>query len=113
MWSRRSTNSSGQGTPWWMWSASILSANFTARVLLCLLCAVCLMLFTGCSQTVSQMPMPQLPANLALDCPKLPTPPKPAIDPERAVWELDLIGKYEDCALRHRMAVKAVNSVKK
>jgi hypothetical protein len=28
-------------------------------------------------------------------------------DPERAIWELEIIAKYGDCALRHKMTVDA------
>lgn len=53
------------------------------------------------------MPMPPPPANLASDCPPLPAPPSTLIDPDRAVWEVDIIAKYGDCALRHKMTVDA------
>jgi len=29
------------------------------------------------------------------------------IDPDRAVWESDLIAKYQDCAVKHRLTVDA------
>ena len=53
------------------------------------------------------MPMPQPPANLASNCPVLPAPPSILTDPDRATWEVDLIAKYGDCALKHRLTVKA------
>jgi hypothetical protein len=28
-------------------------------------------------------------------------------DPERAIWEVEIIAKYGDCALRHRRTVEA------
>jgi hypothetical protein len=53
------------------------------------------------------MPIPQPPANLANNCPELPKPPQPLSDPERAIWELEIIAKYGDCALRHRLTIDA------
>ena len=50
---------------------------------------------------------PALPANLAADCPSLPDAPNPLIDPARAVWELQIIAAYGDCASRHRHTVEA------
>jgi len=29
------------------------------------------------------------------------------IDPERALWEADIIAKYADCSLKHRLTIKA------
>jgi hypothetical protein len=29
------------------------------------------------------------------------------IDPERALWEADIIAKYTDCSVKHRLTVKA------
>jgi hypothetical protein len=29
------------------------------------------------------------------------------IDPERALWEADIIAKYMDCSVKHRLMVKA------
>lgn len=54
--------------------------------------------------------MPPPPANLAAKCPKLPDPPVPLVDPERALWEADMIGKYGDCGARH---VKIIDAWKK
>jgi hypothetical protein len=51
--------------------------------------------------------MPPPPANLANNCPDIPGMPSPAIDPERAIWEVDLVALYGDCALRHRLAINA------
>jgi len=28
-------------------------------------------------------------------------------DPDRAIWEIEIIAKYGDCALRHRMTIDA------
>lgn len=29
------------------------------------------------------------------------------IDPERALWEADIIAKYTDCSVKHRLTVQA------
>jgi hypothetical protein len=29
------------------------------------------------------------------------------IDPERALWEADIIAKYTDCSVKHHLTVKA------
>ena len=29
------------------------------------------------------------------------------IDPERALWEADILAKYADCSVKHRLTVKA------
>ena len=29
------------------------------------------------------------------------------IDPERALWEADIIAKYTDCSSKHRLTIKA------
>jgi hypothetical protein len=34
-------------------------------------------------------------------------PPLLMIDPERALWEADIISKYVDCATKHRLTVDA------
>jgi hypothetical protein len=52
-------------------------------------------------------PMPLPPANLASKCPTLQDPPTYLIDPERALWEADIIAKYTDCSTKHRLTVKA------
>jgi hypothetical protein len=56
---------------------------------------------------VSVTPMPLPPANLAAKCPTLQDPPAVLIDPERALWEADIIAKYTDCSVKHRLTVKA------
>lgn len=53
------------------------------------------------------MPIEPLPANLASNCPDLPAVPNPLVDPERAIWEVEIIAKYSDCALKHRLTVEA------
>jgi hypothetical protein len=52
-----------------------------------------------------QFPAP--PANLAAPCPPLALPPTPLLDPERAVWEADMIAKYGDCGARHVNTIEA------
>jgi hypothetical protein len=52
-------------------------------------------------------PMPRPPANLASKCPALQNPPLVLLDPERALWEADMIAKYTDCSVKHRLTVKA------
>jgi hypothetical protein len=37
----------------------------------------------------------------------LQNPPLLMIDPERALWEADIIAKYTDCSVKHRLTVKA------
>lgn len=83
------------------------SAKFTGWCLRLLPIALLPMLFAGCSRVVSVQPMPEPPANLAAPCPPLAAPPNPLIDPDRAIWESDLIAKYADCGTRHRLAVDA------
>jgi hypothetical protein len=51
--------------------------------------------------------MPAPPANLANDCPPIPPIPAVFVDPERVIWEIDVVAKYGDCALRHRKTVEA------
>jgi hypothetical protein len=52
-------------------------------------------------------PPPQLPASLSQNCDPVPVPPSPMTDPERIVWEHNLISAYGDCAARHRLTVDA------
>ena len=73
----------------------------------CLATALCLTLLGACSTTRSMPQTPALQANLAQDCPALPAPPAPLIDPDRSIWELTMIAMYGDCAGRHRAAVGA------
>ena len=68
---------------------------------------LCLTMLAGCSGRPSLPRTPALQANLAQDCPALPSPPAPLIDPERSIWELTIIALYGDCAGRHRAAVAA------
>ena len=75
--------------------------------LLCLLIVSLLPLLLGCSTVPSSPPIPALEASLAADCPALPPPPVPLVDPERSVWEQITIALYGDCAGRHHHAVAA------
>lgn len=81
------------------------------------LLALLLMTLAACSKAVSVTPMPPPPANLAAQCQVLETPPNPLADPERAVWEVRIVGMYADCALKHRLLsdawAKAVQSGKR
>lgn len=53
------------------------------------------------------MPMPLPPANLASNCPQVSPPPTTLLDPERIIWEVELLAKYGDCAMKHRLTVEA------
>ena len=81
--------------------------KYTKRLLLFLLIVLLLMLCAGCSKAVSVTPMPLPPANLASQCPTIQSPPLVMIDPERALWEADILAKYADCSVKHRLTVKA------
>ena len=91
----------------WRPKEPIPFAKYTKRLLPFLLIAPLLMLCVSCSKAVSVTPMPRPPANLASKCPTLPIPPLTLLDPERALWEGDIIAKYADCSLKHRLTVKA------
>ena len=56
---------------------------------------------------MSVTPMPAPPANLAANCPPIQPLPATLVDPERVIWEIELVAKYGDCARRHRMTVEA------
>lgn len=56
---------------------------------------------------VSVTPIEPLPENLASNCDELPLVPNPLIDPDRAIWEIEIMAKYGDCALKHRLTVEA------
>ena len=81
--------------------------KYTKRLLPFLLIVLVLMLCAVCSKAVSVTPMPLPPANLAAKCPTLQNPPMTLVDPERALWEADIIAKYTDCNVKHRLTVKA------
>ena len=104
---RKFTKSNGIKPMSWQPNAPTLFVRFTKRLLLCLLIALLLMALAGCSKAVSVTPMPLPPANLASNCPLLPAPPVVLTDPDRAVWESDIIAKYTDCSVKHRLTVEA------
>ena len=81
--------------------------RYTKLSLLFLLIVLLTIGLSGCSKAVSIVPMPLPPANLASNCPVLSAPPSILTDPDRATWEVDLIAKYGDCALKHRLTVEA------
>ena len=84
------------------------SKRFTATCLPLLLIALPLPLLSGCSSKASVIQtLPPPPANLASSCPKLQNPPEPFLDPERLLWEKDLIEKRNQCALKHKLTVEA------
>ena len=96
----------------WQPNASTPYVKYTKRLLPFLLIALLLMMCAGCSKAVSVTPMPLPPANLASKCPTLQNPPLLMVDPERSLWEADIIAKYIDCATKHRLTVEAwVNAV--
>ena len=72
-----------------------------------LLSALLLLPLAACSSTSVRPGLPPLPANLAAECPPLPVPPDPLIDPERLAWEGGAVISYEDCRARHRLTVAA------
>jgi len=82
-------------------------ARYTAKFLLLPLIVLLLVALSGCSKAVSVVPMPTPPANLQTPCQPLSQVPDPLIDPERALWESDLIAKYADCSVKHRLTVEA------
>ena len=87
-----------------------LSAKCVWFIVRCLPLALLVSLIfalSACSKTVSITPMPAPPANLASDCPTLAPLPSPFLDPERSIWELELLTAYADCATKHRMTVDA------
>ena len=91
----------------WQPNAPTLYVKYIKRLLPFLLIALVLTLCAGCSKAVSVTPMPLPPANLAGQCPTLQNPPMVMIDPERALWEADILAKYADCSVKHRLTVKA------
>lgn len=91
----------------WQPNASTPFVKYTGRFLQFLLIVLLLLLFASCSKAVSVTPMPLPPANLVSNCPTLQNPPTVMIDPERALWEADIIAKYTDCSVKHRLTVKA------
>ena len=104
---QKPTNLNGIKPMSWQPNAQTPYAKYTKRLLPFLLIVPLLILCAGCSKAVSVTPMPLPPANLAAKCPTLQDPPLQMIDPERAIWEADVIAKYVDCATKHRLTVKA------
>jgi hypothetical protein len=51
--------------------------------------------------------LPELSANLAAPCVALPPRPDPFLDPERLVWEVDVVSSYGACATLHAKTVEA------
>ena len=72
-----------------------------------LLSALLATLLSACSTRPVATPTVRLQANLAANCPPVPAPPSPLIDPPRAEWEAELLLTYGDCAARHRLTVEA------
>jgi hypothetical protein len=33
--------------------------------------------------------------------------PNPLVDPDRLIWEVEAVSRYQDCATRHRLTVEA------
>lgn len=64
-----------------------------------------LLALPACSTTRVVAPMPQLPANLAAPCQTIQE--IPLNDPERVIWQIDLMNAYADCAVKHRLTVEA------
>ena len=83
--------------------------NITAMVRRFLPSVAFLILCSACSSVPSEITMP--PPNLARSCPALPEPAR--LDPDRLIWELDLIAKYQDCATRHRLTIEAWRALDK
>lgn len=91
----------------WQPSASTPYVKYIKRLLPLLLIALLLSLCASCSKAVSVTPMPLPPANLASKCPTIQNPPLLMLDPERSLWEADIIAKYADCSVKHRLTVEA------
>ena len=83
------------------------SARFIVKCLLLPLAALLLIILSGCSKAVSISPMPPPPVNLETPCPTLSDVPNPLADPERALWESELLAKYAECSVKHRLTIEA------
>ena len=79
----------------------------TVKWLLLPVIVLFLVMLSGCSKEVSIVPMPRPPVNLETDCRQLPQVPAPLIDPERALWESEIITLYAECSVKHRLTVAA------
>jgi hypothetical protein len=107
MMSRKHTNPNEIKPMSWQPNAPTPYVKYIKRLLPFLLIALVLTLCAGCSKAVSVTPMPRPPVNLASKCPALQNPPLVLLDPERALWEAEIIAKYADCSVKHRLTVKA------
>ena len=72
-----------------------------------LLTVLPLLLLSACSKAYVNVPMPPPPANLSQPCPSINPAPIPLQDPERALWEADMLNAYTLCAARHWLTVQA------
>lgn len=81
--------------------------RYTVRFLYLLLIVLLLIALSGCSKAVSISPMPPPPVNLETPCRELPNVPSPLIDPERVLWENELLIRYAECSVKHRLTVEA------
>ena len=81
--------------------------RYTARFLYLLLIVLLLIALSGCSKAVSISPMPPPPVNLETPCPTLSDVPNPLADPERALWESELLTKYAECSVKHHLTIEA------
>lgn len=70
-----------------------------------LLTALYVLMLSACSKSRVSVPMPPPPANLASPCPTIAE--IPPLDPERALWEGDLLHSYAECASKHLATVQA------
>lgn len=85
----------------------LVSERCTAKLLLLPVIVLFLIALSGCSKAVSMPQMPPPPANLATDCRELPDVPTPLIDPERVLWESEILARYAECSVKHRLTVEA------
>ena len=76
-----------------------------------LLIAPLLTLLAACSSTRVPLEPITIPANLRAQCPALPQPPSPLIDPERLEWEVGVVLQYEECRTKHRRIVSGLPEV--
>ena len=85
---------------------STLSERFigTSKFLLCVLLILTL---SACCSTKSPVQMPPPPVNLSSPCAALSSPPSPMLDPDRLIWEVEIVSAYGDCAARHRLSIEA------
>lgn len=91
----------------WLQSEPIGLGRFIERLAFLLLIVSLIIGLSSCSRGVSITPIPSLPANLKAHCTVVRSAPAPFFDPERIIWEMEIIAQYADCAARHRMIVDA------